>query len=172
MLSRNFGGKPSSIRHLFKSYMRKNGLNSQDYYSTETYFRQWENIDDVAKNDGYAFTVMSYNILAQHYIDSQPFLYLKHNSKTMKWPYRINVLRQEIDAISPDIICLQEVQQSHLIEIASYFGNLGYNTQLYKKRSGSQIDGCAIFFKESKFDLIDHRYVDYFRPNVHVGAKE
>lgn len=43
----------------------------------------------------------------------------------------------------------------------------GYDGR-YQKRSGSKLDGCAIFFKESKFELVKCNPVEYFVPQVDV----
>lgn len=111
---------------------------------------------------------MSYNILAQQLVDCQPFLYCNHKPGALLWSHRFDSVKREIDALSPDILCLQEVQQNHLPEIAAHFNELGYDTSLYKKRSGLQVDGCAIFFRSDMFELIESHFVDYFQPNIKV----
>lgn len=110
--------------------------------------------------------------MAQHHIDSQPSLYHKHELNALCWTHRFDALKREIDAISPDILCLQEVQQTHLLQIASHFETLGYDTSLFKKRTGLQVDGCAIFFKRNLFDLIEYHFVDYFQPDIKVLSFE
>lgn len=115
---------------------------------------------------------MSYNILAQHHIDLQPSLYHKHDPDSLKWTNRFDMLKKEISNISPDILCLQEVQQNHLKEIATHFDELGYDTSLFKKRTGLQVDGCAIFFKKDLFDLIEFHFVDYFQPDIKVSETD
>lgn len=138
-------------------------------YSTEN-GRYWKAA--VNENQYYSqansFTLMSYNILAQHHIDSQPSLYHSHQPDALCWTHRFDALKREIDEISPDILCLQEVQQSHLTQIANHFDTLGYDTSLFKKRTGLQVDGCAIFFKRNLFDLIEFHFVDYFQPDIKV----
>lgn len=138
------------------------------YNTTKTNFREWKLIETVSVPDSNIFTLMSYNILAQQYINSQAFLYSHHNQRKLEWQIRFNLLKQEIDTISPDILCLQEVQQCHLIEITTHFQKLGYHTELYKKRTGLQLDGCTIFFKKDKFELSEHQFLDFYRPNIHV----
>ena len=52
-----------------------------------------------------------------------------------------------------------------------FFCSLGYKS-LYKKRTGQKDDGCAIFYKEDKFELVEYSDVEYEqgsyldRPNV------
>lgn len=121
--------------------------------------------------DETTFSLMSYNILAQHHVDSQPSLYYDHEPESLQWSHRFNALKMEIDAISPDILCLQEVQQNHLPDIAEHFSDLGYDTSMFKKRTGLQVDGCAIFYKKDLFDLIECHFVDYFQPDIKVYLK-
>lgn len=138
-------------------------------YSTQ-HGRYWKTAVDENHQHSSAttFTLMSYNILAQHHIDSQPSLYHSHQSDALCWTHRFEALKREIDEISPDILCLQELQQSHLTEIANHFHALGYDASLFKKRTGLQVDGCAIFFKKNLFDLIEYHFVDYFQPDIKV----
>lgn len=139
-------------------------------YSTQ-HGRYWKTVDDKSNHQhssATSFTLMSYNILAQHHIDSQPSLYHCHQPDSLGWPHRFEALKREINEISPDILCLQEVQQSHLTQIANHFDALDYDTSLYKKRTGLQVDGCAIFFKRNPFDLIEFHFVDYFQPDIKV----
>lgn len=100
--------------------------------------------------------------------NSQSSLYHNHRPETLSWPRRFDALKREIDEISPDILCLQEVQNTHLTEIANHFNTLGYDTSLFKKRTGLQVDGCAIFFKKSLFNLVEFHFVDYFQPDIKV----
>lgn len=132
--------------------------------------RHWKPLDEPTNSSKFTFTLMSYNILAQHHIDSQPSLYQRHSPDSLNWSHRFDALKREIDHISPDILCLQEVQQNHLHEIAQHFQDSGYDTSLYKKRTGLQVDGCAIFFKKDLFQLVEFHFVDYFQPDIKVRA--
>ncbi len=49
---------------------------------------------------------------------------------------------------------------------------------LYKRRTGSHTDGCALFYKQDKLTLIEHRQLEYRksfkvldRDNVGIIAK-
>lgn len=139
-------------------------------YSTQTQAkRQWNEYNGAASKHNATFTVMSYNILAQNYVDLQPTLYEFHEPESLKWPHRFNALKREIDEIDPDILCLQEVQQTHLADITKHFTSRGYETSMYKKRTGLQVDGCAIFYKRHLFDVIECHFVDYFQPGIRVS---
>lgn len=140
------------------------------YYSSHS-GRFWKPVDTTKYPLNTSFTLMSYNILAQHHVDSQPSLYHNHKADSLNWTHRFDALKCEIDEISPDILCLQEVQQNHLTEIAEHFNELGYDTSLFKKRTGLQVDGCAIFYKKHLFDLIEFHFVDYFQPDIKVNSR-
>lgn len=140
-------------------------------HSTSTHSkRHWKELNSGASKHDTVFSVMSYNILAQNYIESQPSLYANHDPNCLQWPHRFDALKREIDIIDPDVLCLQEVQQNHLDDIRAHFTSLDYDTSLYKKRTGLQVDGCAIFFKRNMFDLTECHFVDYFQPNVKVNT--
>lgn len=115
------------------------------------------------------FTVMSYNILSQTHLQTHKTLYADHDVTALNWPHRLSRISREITDIAPDILCLQEVERDHLSEIGDKLSALHFNEALYKKRTGNQIDGCAIFFNSHKFQLMESHSVDYFQPGVHVS---
>lgn len=139
------------------------------FYSSQS-GRTWKHVEDASHSSAPSFTLMSYNILAQHHIDSQPSLYHGHDQDSLSWSHRFDVIKEEIEQIKPDILCLQEVQQSHLQQITQCFNGLGYDTSLYKKRTGLQVDGCAIYYKKHLFDLMEFHFVDYFQPDIKVSG--
>lgn len=53
------------------------------------------------------------------------------------------------------IFCLQEVQASHLPTFYSQFEQIGY-VGIFKQKTGNRQDGCAIYFKQSLFELKEH----------------
>lgn len=115
------------------------------------------------------FILMSYNILAQDLLEAHSNLYQECDAASLKWNHRLRCLKCEIESIKPDILCLQEVQESHLDDIAYALHELRFDEPLYKKRTGGQTDGCAIFFNKNLFQLIDHHFVEYYQPDVKVS---
>lgn len=114
------------------------------------------------------FVLMSYNILAQDLLTQHQYLYEQCDKSALKWSHRLQCLKREIEAVQPAILCLQEVQETHLDDIAYALHELGFAEPLYKKRTGNQFDGCAIFFNQNLFRLIDCHFVEYFQPDVKV----
>ena len=82
----------------------------------------------------------------------------------IEWESRFSRLMEEIQHYNCDILCLQEVQCDHFdTHFKPNLGNLGYDG-VYKKRTGDKRDGCAIFFKTAKLDLVEQTSVEYYQP--------
>ena len=63
-------------------------------------------------------------------------------------------------------MCLQEVEaQFFFDELKPRFEAFGYSC-VYKKRTGSKPDGCAILVNLKKFNIIASREIEYYTPNV------
>ena len=138
------------------------------------HMRKWETINYGRKykksssstDNILKFTVMSYNVLAQKLLTDNMYLYKECESDHLEWDYRWPLLQYEISDIDPDIITLQEVQATHYhTHYHPWFTNLGYEC-LYKKRTGSRADGCAIVFKSKKFRLLEHSTIEYLQPKA------
>ncbi|KAJ9580099.1 hypothetical protein L9F63_004241, partial [Diploptera punctata] len=136
--------------------------------------RQWKgtkfgsNItDEVKLSPHLIFTLMSYNVLAQDLLESHPYLYRKHRRQALMWEYRSHLLLKDIQEANPDILCLQEVQASHVDSFYSQLKYLGYEG-IFKKRTGDNVDGVAIYYKRELFDLVDYTSVEYFQPGIDI----
>ncbi|GJJ68612.1 CCR4-NOT transcription complex subunit 6 [Entomortierella parvispora] len=133
--------------------------------------REWITIEDdsgtLAGQD--TFTTFSYNILAESYATPQMYGYTP--SWALTWDYRKELILQEILAYSADIVCLQEVEMG---QFEDYFKEqmkhqADYEGVFYPKTRAKTmpekerrlVDGCAIFFKASKFSLIDKHLVEF-----------
>lgn len=123
-------------------------------------------------NSEYTFVLMSYNILAQSLLERHSYLYEACVPQFLDWSHRLNCIRSEILAIRPVILCLQEVQETHLAMIEEALRPMNYAKPLFKKRTSSIYDdGCAIFYNPDYFELLDHHYVEYYQPNVRVSDR-
>lgn len=138
------------------------------------YLRQWKRTAYGAhfhyNRHSQPFVLMSYNILSQDNLEKQPQLYAQHDQFTLPWNYRLDRLKKEIEQIRPAILCLQEVQDTHLAGIVDALRHLNYDRPLFKRRNGDQSDGCAIFYNRSLFKLVDHHFVEFFQPQISVSA--
>lgn len=50
----------------------------------------------ISIEDTFVLKLLSYNILAQHLLDTHSYLYTKHNPKTLSWKVRKPLVIQEI----------------------------------------------------------------------------
>ncbi|KAF2351842.1 Endonuclease/exonuclease/phosphatase [Trinorchestia longiramus] len=134
--------------------------------------RQWRSTgfsNDLQRNSRLGdavFTLMSYNVLAQKLLTGNMYLYTGCESEHLDWQYRWTLLQHEIKHINADILTFQEVQSNHYHEyFLPWFTHLGYQGS-YKKRTGDKFDGCAIFFRSSKFELVESTSVEFYQPNT------
>jgi CCR4-NOT transcription complex subunit 6 len=111
------------------------------------------------------FRVMSYNLLAEIYATQQIYPYCPLWSLT--WKYRRNQVLRQIEDLSPEIMCLQEVQADHFENFLSpELSKMGYEG-LYKQKTREalgmegRVDGCALFFKRKRFKLLEKYVIEY-----------
>ncbi|XP_022899951.2 protein angel isoform X1 [Onthophagus taurus] len=116
---------------------------------------------------GVVFTIISYNVLAQDLLMEHPELYNGNDQNALQWDFRYKNLYQEIKEKNGDILCLQEVQQSHIDKYFKKLETLGYN-MIYKQRTGIRTDGCAIYYKTDKFNLVEYTTVEFRQPNTSI----
>lgn len=103
------------------------------------------------------FTVMSYNVLAQGMINRE--WYQSCSGTSLRWNTRKANLTKEIAQIDADIVCLQEVSNYDSFWEKT-MRQLGYLGKL-KQRPGGKQDGCAIFYKDYKFEEIGYETINY-----------
>ncbi|KOB68753.1 putative carbon catabolite repressor protein [Operophtera brumata] len=133
-------------------------------------FRVWEPVGTQSHSGNgntFRFKVVSYNVLAQYLLECHPYLYTDCSPTNLKWIVRAPRLYDEIISLEPDILCLQEVQVSHLANFYSKFEKLGYSL-IFKQKTGSRQDGCAIYYKRSLFELKDHISVEFYQPDLPI----
>ncbi|KAJ7542349.1 hypothetical protein O6H91_10G102100 [Diphasiastrum complanatum] len=102
-----------------------------------------------------SFRLFSYNILAQAYVKSTSFPHSP--SSCLKWKARSQALLTRLLSFNADILCLQ------LDEYEYYKQRMekqGYQST-YVKRSGKKRDGCGIFFKSERFEILEKQIIDY-----------
>lgn len=107
-------------------------------------------------------SVMCYNILAPTLLREHQYLYKQCDPAALDWSYRKYCFYKEIETYAPDVVCLQEVEANLLEEYDSFFQEQGYSG-VFKKRTGDKCDGCAIYYRDNKFNLVDSISVEYFQ---------
>ncbi|KAL1187992.1 Carbon catabolite repressor-like protein [Cardamine amara subsp. amara] len=104
------------------------------------------------------FTVLTYNILSDTSASDKQYGYCQPWART--WTYRKHNLLQEIVGYNADVVCLQEVQNSHLNGfLAPELIRLGYDFR-YQRRT-DKLDGCATFFKQNKFSFVKDYCIEF-----------
>mmetsp|Transcript_5062 Transcript_5062/g.11224 ORF Transcript_5062/g.11224 Transcript_5062/m.11224 type:complete len:602 (+) Transcript_5062:143-1948(+) len=111
------------------------------------------------------FRIISYNILAELYATRQAYPYC--DSWSLLWPYRRRILMRELEEAQGDIVCLQEVQADHYdAHLKPFMDSLGYEG-LYKQKSRdfvgqySKVDGCATFWRRSRFAMTQEFSIEF-----------
>ncbi|CAB3362119.1 Hypothetical predicted protein [Cloeon dipterum] len=114
------------------------------------------------------FTVMCYNVLCDKYATRQMYGYCP--SWALNWEYRKKGIIQEIRSCAADIISLQEVETDQFynffrpeLKADGYYGIFSPKSRA-KTMSESErkyVDGCAIFFRTSKFQLMAEHLVEF-----------
>ncbi|CAO3644494.1 unnamed protein product [Mucor hiemalis] len=132
--------------------------------------RDWLIVEaDTVYDDPGKFTVLCYNTLCQKYATPQAYGYTP--SWALNWDYRKELLVAEILGHNADILCLQEMEMGQYEDyFKEQFKKMGdYDSIFYPKTraktmSGSErrvVDGCATFFRASRFRLVDHDLIEY-----------
>ncbi|WMV22212.1 hypothetical protein MTR67_015597, partial [Solanum verrucosum] len=122
--------------------------------------RHWVQGDALpgGKHQEERFTVVSYNILGDRNVSNHGDLYRNVLPTYLDWDHRRRVICEELLGLNPDIICLQEVDKYYdllnILEKAGYLGS-------YKRRTGGSVDGCAMFWKVDKFQLLEGESVEF-----------
>ncbi|XP_031502875.1 carbon catabolite repressor protein 4 homolog 4 isoform X2 [Nymphaea colorata] len=113
--------------------------------------------DSKSDKTGCLIRVVSYNILAQAYVKSS--LFPHSPSPCLKWKARSQAVLAELRSLDADFLCIQELD-----EYESFYKrnmeNLGYSS-IYIQRSGKKRDGCGIFYKSSRVQLIMKETIEY-----------
>ena len=105
-----------------------------------------------------SFTVATYNVLANAYI--QHTWYRRTPKLVLDPLWRVPALVQYVAALGADVVCLQEVEMDVFVALNTRLNAAGYLGQYARKR-GSQPDGCATFYRQPAFELIDTSVVEY-----------
>lgn len=133
--------------------------------------RDWVILDETANTSNAPtekITVLSYNTLCDSSATQSHYGYAP--SRILSWEFRRELILNELKSHGSDIVCLQEVDQG------SYNGffreQLAYSD--YKgvywprgramgmqEEEARSVDGCATFFKGSKFVLLDKQVINF-----------
>jgi len=120
----------------------------------------FKNFDSLSANyeKQKSILVMSYNILAQKYIKPEYFPYCPLNF--LNFEYRSSIIMKEIEAVNPDILCLQECDVDLFPEFyIPKLEYLGYEC-LYNNIKDEKVIMNVICYKRSDFNVQEKIIID------------
>ncbi|KAJ2919963.1 hypothetical protein MD484_g499, partial [Candolleomyces efflorescens] len=137
--------------------------------------RQWKNLLTgperealTADPNAETVSVLCFNILCERYATERLYGYTP--SWALAWTYRRDLIMKEILRHDTDIVCLQEVD---IAQYEDYFSKSladeGYTGVFWPKSRANrltgaerrQVDGCATFYKSSRFQLIEKQLAEF-----------
>jgi len=123
---------------------------------------------DAGAGGGVRFRMLTYNILAEIYATQQMYPYC--DFWALNWNYRVVNLIRELKDAAADIMCLQEVQADHYEKhLKPQLSDAGFDS-LFKQKTREdmggkgKIDGCATFWRRTKFRLAEHYGIEFNEP--------
>ncbi|KAL5699700.1 hypothetical protein ACHQM5_030568 [Ranunculus cassubicifolius] len=124
-------------------------------------YRNWECALSQPPSECERFVVLSYNILADYLaINHRHELYWHIPHHILGWEWRKRKILFELGLWSPDIMSLQEVDRfQDLEEELKLHGYSG----IWKMRTGIPVDGCAIFWRTTRFTLLYEESIEFNR---------
>ncbi|OWF49841.1 uncharacterized protein LOC110451168 isoform X1 [Mizuhopecten yessoensis] len=141
----------------------------RSFNSTQPPSREWVWLAHSERNRPTAiFTVMCYNVLCDKYCTRQLYGYCP--SWALNWEYRKKGIMEEIKHCAADIICLQEVETDQFynfflpeLKRDGYDGIFSAKSRARTMTESERkyVDGCAIFYRTSKFSLLKEHLVEF-----------
>jgi CCR4-NOT transcription complex subunit 6 len=114
-------------------------------------------LDDVTDSNQETVTALSYNILCDKYCTQSQYGYTP--SGALAWEHRRETILAELRERNADIVCLQEIDQDSFndyfrpeLAINDYKGFFWSKTRArtMTEKDAKLVDGCAVFYKNSK----------------------
>ncbi|GAB2275558.1 hypothetical protein Dimus_010315 [Dionaea muscipula] len=124
-------------------------------------YREWEYAKQRPPPGSAKLVVLSYNILADYLAnDHRSKLYFHIPRRFLDWEWRKRSIIFELRLWSSDVMCFQEVDKFDDLDLAlNPHGYVG----IWKMRTGTPRDGCAIFWRASKLKLVHEECIEFNR---------
>ncbi|KAG0244789.1 Glucose-repressible alcohol dehydrogenase transcriptional effector [Actinomortierella wolfii] len=112
--------------------------------------------------DAKSFVVMTWNLLSPR-LCHPLHLHYRCDQTHLEWNTRRETILNQIVFTDADIICLQEIEKQDFDEyFEPQLARLGYKSiHAYKTNLYEIRDGCALFYRDSRFKLNDHHILRY-----------
>ncbi|XP_060063533.1 CCR4-NOT transcription complex subunit 6-like isoform X2 [Ylistrum balloti] len=165
----NLYNSPNGTQKLLSYMLDHLVVTGSNFNSTQPPSRQWVWLANSERNRPTAiFTVMCYNVLCDKYCTRQLYGYCP--SWALNWEYRKKGIMEEIKHCAADIICLQEVETDQFynfflpeLKRDGYDGIFSAKSRARTMTESERkyVDGCAIFYRTSKFSLLKEHLVEF-----------
>ena len=118
-------------------------------------------------------SVMTYNILCDKMATKSLYGYSPNSA--LDWARRRELILNELQARESDVICLQELDtESYEEYFRPQLAIKDYRAVFWPKQKSKTmrteesraVDGCAIFFKHTKFVLLDRTLIDFVKEGI------
>lgn len=135
--------------------------------------RAWISLDEMDSSDADKIQVLSWNILCDRAATQAAYGYTP--SEALGWQRRRSVILEEIKERNADVVCLQEVDVESYNEffrpnLASedYRGVFWPKSraQTMGEKEAKIVDGCATFYKNKKYILLDKQLIIFSREAI------
>eukprot|EP00054_Salpingoeca_dolichothecata_P022126 m.143924 g.143924 ORF g.143924 m.143924 type:complete len:933 (+) comp24231_c0_seq1:223-3021(+) len=135
-----------------------------------TWIRPRTNEQERVKEDQPTFSVFCYNVLCDKFATRQVYGYCP--TWALNWEYRRQQILRDLVFYNSDICCLQEVETSEFYDFFEpEMREKGFEA-LFRPKSRARtmgdedrksVDGCAIFYRASKFKLEEDQVLEFAR---------
>ncbi|XP_021292159.1 carbon catabolite repressor protein 4 homolog 5 isoform X2 [Herrania umbratica] len=147
-----------AIRPRTSSFRRHNKRRKRSNCSSSEGSRKWVFSSRDCSNYKDKLVIVSYNILGVENVAKHPDLYLDVPSKYLEWNRRKDLISEEVNRYNASILCFQEVDRfKDLDDLLQKDGFKG----VYKARTGDGCDGCALFWKDKIFTLLQEENIEF-----------
>ncbi|KAF2260967.1 glucose-repressible alcohol dehydrogenase-like protein transcriptional effector [Lojkania enalia] len=130
--------------------------------------RDWIVLDELSDSNQETVTALSYNILCDKYCTQSLYGYTP--SAALLWENRRETILAELRERNADIVCLQEIDQESFNDF--FRGALAHDdykgvfwpksrARTMAEKEAKLVDGCAIFYKNTKYILLDKQLIDF-----------
>lgn len=150
------------LKRAFRKARKNNTKSGEDSENLGIKFKKLNAVTEVCSDyttSPHSIRVFQWNILSQA-LGKENDNFARCPEEALEWNHRKYLIVEEIIEYCPDIICLQEVD--HFNFLKHVLGTQGYTGIFFPKpdspcfyiHGNNGPDGCAIFFRNDKFDLL------------------
>ncbi|EME39968.1 hypothetical protein DOTSEDRAFT_74737 [Dothistroma septosporum NZE10] len=135
--------------------------------------RPWRTLVEDTSEGADTFKLLSWNILCDRSATESQFGYTP--KEALAWPRRKFMILDEMTGRNPDVMCIQEMDGENYNDffrpqLAAYDYKAVFTpksrAQTMAEKEAKSVDGSAIFFKNSKYILLDKQVINFSREAI------